>query len=113
MFNKNIDKRMTELYKYSVNRTAEVDKKLEDIEEQLSKIHQFNSEVRPALNEALERIKKLEGEPLDKVLERLDDNTHEEWSDEDCACDLWQRLYALADYLKVEFVDEGLKAKKK
>jgi DNA repair exonuclease SbcCD ATPase subunit len=127
MFNKNIDKRMTELYKYVVNRTAEVDKRMEDIDEQLSKIHQFNAEVRPALKDVLDRIKKLE--VVVKELE-TDNELDVEWEDDECdecdECDDWsnedlsdyigfvnQRVNAIADYLKVEFKEEGLKAVKK
>jgi hypothetical protein len=123
MFNKKegVDKRMTELYKYVVNRTAEVDKRMEDIDEQLSKIHQFNAEVRPALKDVLERIKKLE--VVVKELE-TDNELDVEWEDDEC--DDWsnenlsyyiafvnQKVNAIADYLKVEFKEEGLKAVKK
>ncbi len=133
MFNKKeiegVDKRMTELYKYVVNRTAEVDKKLEDIDRQLSKIHQFNAEVRPALNEALEKVKKLEvvvkelesWEPVGDAWENCDDCEEcecqrDDWSNEDLSGyigHVHQRVDALADYLKVEFKEEGLKAVKK
>jgi hypothetical protein len=122
MFNKNIDKRMTELYKYSVNRTAEVDKLLEDLDIQLSKIHQFNAEVRTALKDALDRIKKLE--VVVKELERWDP-VGDEWEkdyDKHCKYEdeeldyisfLDDRIRALADYLKVEFKEEGIRVVKK
>ncbi len=115
MFKKEIqevDKRMTELYKYVVNETAKRDKLNDDIDIQLSKIHQFNAEVRPAIKDALDRVKKLE--QIVKELETDEPKCdEEEYELIDYIDSVYEKVFALARYLKVEFKDEGLKAIKK
>ncbi len=101
------NKKLDNLLRYVMDETIRRDKLQEDVDQQLVKIHQFNGEVRTALNKALDRLDKLEREVY-------------EWEQteggETRACEfayLEEKIDALADYLKVGFKEEGLKATKK
>jgi hypothetical protein len=103
------NKKLDNLLRYVMDETIRRDKLQEDVDQQLVKIHQFNGEVRTALNKALDRITKLEKEVYE--WEQVDGD-----EGETCACEfdyLEERINALADYLKVDFKEEGLKATKK